>query len=56
MITIALDAMGGDHAPTRIIQGAEQAVEQMNVHVVLVGHLVLLVLWKVLGLFPKANY
>ena len=29
---------GGDHAPTRIIQGAEQAVEQMNVHVVLVGH------------------
>ena len=38
MITVALDAMGGDHAPTQIILGALQAVDEYNVHVILVGH------------------
>ena len=37
MITVALDAMGGDHAPTQIILGALQAVDRYNVHVIL-GH------------------
>lgn len=35
---IALDAMGGDHAPEPIISGAVQAVQSVeNLHVVLVG-------------------
>src|SRR6266404_2521464 len=35
---IALDAMGGDHAPGPIVQGAVQAVQKdADMHVVLVG-------------------
>ena len=37
MIKVALDAMGGDHAPAQIIKGAIEAVNQLNVHVILVG-------------------
>jgi glycerol-3-phosphate acyltransferase PlsX len=37
LITIALDAMGGDHAPDQIILGAKQAVGRFNVKVMLVG-------------------
>ncbi|MEK9727956.1 MAG: phosphate acyltransferase PlsX [Candidatus Margulisiibacteriota bacterium] len=36
-MTIALDAMGGDHAPTQIILGALQAVNQFDIHIILVG-------------------
>ena len=37
MIKLAVDAMGGDHAPETIIKGAKNAVETLGVHVILVG-------------------
>ncbi|MDF5757853.1 phosphate acyltransferase PlsX [Spongiactinospora sp. TRM90649] len=37
MAPIALDAMGGDHAPVEIVAGAVQALRQYGVPVVLVG-------------------
>ncbi len=36
-IKIAVDAMGGDHAPEEIVKGAIEAVKEMNAHVILVG-------------------
>jgi glycerol-3-phosphate acyltransferase PlsX len=36
-VTVALDAMGGDRAPKEIVDGALQAVEQLDVRVILVG-------------------
>lgn len=37
MVTIAVDAMGGDHAPKSEVEGAIQAVKSLNVKVILVG-------------------
>lgn len=37
MLTIAVDAMGGDHAPKSEVQGAIQAVRSLPVRVTLVG-------------------
>jgi len=37
MLTIALDAMGGDHAPAVEVEGAVLAVRQFGVKVILVG-------------------
>jgi glycerol-3-phosphate acyltransferase PlsX len=37
MMTIAVDAMGGDHAPKSEVTGVIQAVQQFNVRVKLVG-------------------
>ncbi|WP_031500661.1 phosphate acyltransferase PlsX [Bryobacter aggregatus] len=37
MITIAVDAMGGDHAPKSEVEGALRAVKAFDVRVVLVG-------------------
>jgi len=37
MLTIALDAMGGDHAPKSEVEGAVRAAETLDVRVVLVG-------------------
>jgi glycerol-3-phosphate acyltransferase PlsX len=37
MVTIAVDAMGGDHAPKSEVEGAIRAVRQLPVSVVLVG-------------------
>ena len=37
MITIALDAMGGDHAPRVEVEGAVQAAKELGVRVLLVG-------------------
>jgi glycerol-3-phosphate acyltransferase PlsX len=37
MLPIALDAMGGDHAPGAIVDGAHRAVAELGVPVVLVG-------------------
>ena len=37
MVTIALDAMGGDHFPRPEVEGALQAVRAFNVKVILVG-------------------
>jgi glycerol-3-phosphate acyltransferase PlsX len=37
MITIALDAMGGDHAPRAELEGAVLAVRELDVRVLLVG-------------------
>lgn len=34
---IAVDAMGGDHAPAQVLQGASLAVEQYGIEVVVVG-------------------
>ena len=36
-LTIAIDAMGGDHAPGAIVEGAIQAVEQLECRVILFG-------------------
>lgn len=37
MVTVAVDAMGGDHAPKPEINGALQAARHLNVSVILVG-------------------
>ncbi|MEP7354549.1 MAG: phosphate acyltransferase PlsX [Acidobacteriota bacterium] len=37
MLTIAVDAMGGDHAPTSEVKGAIEAVQSLPVRVLLVG-------------------
>src|SRR5258707_10440595 len=37
MVTIAVDAMGGDHAPKSEVEGALRAVRSLNVQVILVG-------------------
>jgi glycerol-3-phosphate acyltransferase PlsX len=37
MLPIAVDAMGGDNAPTAIVAGARRAVEELGIPVVLVG-------------------
>lgn len=37
MLTIAVDAMGGDHAPKAEVEGAIRAVSELNVRVILVG-------------------
>jgi phosphate acyltransferase len=36
-VTVAIDAMGGDHAPGEIVAGALQAVEELGVSVLLAG-------------------
>jgi phosphate acyltransferase len=37
MMRVALDAMGGDHAPREIVAGAAEAVRDLGIDVVLVG-------------------
>jgi phosphate acyltransferase len=37
MLPIAIDAMGGDHAPGAIVEGAQRAVAELGVPVLLVG-------------------
>ena len=37
MIHIAVDAMGGDHAPSAIVDGAVAAARHLDVHLSLVG-------------------
>jgi phosphate acyltransferase len=37
MITIAVDAMGGDHAPRPEVEGAVQAARELGVKILLVG-------------------
>ena len=37
MLTIAVDAMGGDHAPKAEVEGAIRAARDLGVKVVLVG-------------------
>ena len=37
MLTIALDAMGGDHAPKAEVEGAVRAAGSLGVKVLLVG-------------------
>jgi len=37
MLTIAVDAMGGDHAPKSEVEGAIQAVKTLGIRVILVG-------------------
>ena len=37
MLTVALDAMGGDHAPKAEVEGAVLAARQLGVKVILVG-------------------
>jgi glycerol-3-phosphate acyltransferase PlsX len=37
MVTIAVDAMGGDHAPKSEVEGAIRAVRALNLKVILVG-------------------
>ncbi|MDP9132352.1 MAG: phosphate--acyl-ACP acyltransferase, partial [Nitrospirota bacterium] len=34
---IAVDAMGGDHGPSPVIEGAMQAAQELDVGVILVG-------------------
>jgi len=36
-IRIAVDAMGGDHAPAEIVKGAVQAAKELGVEIILVG-------------------
>ena len=37
MLPIAVDAMGGDHAPGEIVAGARRAADELGIPVVLVG-------------------
>jgi glycerol-3-phosphate acyltransferase PlsX len=52
MTTIAVDGMGGDHAPKSEVEGAILAASELNVSVVLVGQQE--VLRKALALYPEA--
>jgi phosphate acyltransferase len=36
-VTVAVDAMGGDHAPSEIVAGALQAADELDVRVILTG-------------------
>ena len=38
MVTIAVDAMGGDHAPKAEVEGSIQAVRALGVKIILVGN------------------
>ena len=38
MLTIAVDAMGGDHAPRPEVEGAIRAAKNLDVKIILVGH------------------
>lgn len=38
ILKIILDAMGGDNAPLAALQGAQQAVEELGIEVIAVGH------------------
>src|ERR1700694_235122 len=37
MVTIAVDAMGGDHAPKAEVEGALRAARALGIHIILVG-------------------
>ena len=37
MLTIAVDAMGGDHAPKAEVEGAIRAASELGLRVILVG-------------------
>jgi len=37
-MNVAVDAMGGDHAPELVVQGALDAVAELGINVILVGH------------------
>ena len=37
MLPVAVDAMGGDNAPKAIVEGAQRAIEERGIPVVLVG-------------------
>lgn len=37
-MNVAVDAMGGDHAPELVVQGALDAVAELGIHIILVGH------------------
>lgn len=52
MLTIAVDAMGGDHAPKSEVEGAIRAASSLPVKVILVG--VEKVVRKELALYPEA--
>ena len=53
MLTIAVDAMGGDHAPKREVEGAIRAAEELQIGVILVG--LEDVLRAELALYPQAG-
>ena len=54
MLTIAVDAMGGDYAPKSEVEGAILAAAELNISVILVG--VEDVVRKELALHPEAAY
>jgi len=37
-MNVAVDAMGGDHAPEMVVQGAVEAVSELGIDIILVGH------------------
>jgi len=37
-MNVAVDAMGGDHAPEMVVQGAVEAVSELGIDITLVGH------------------
>jgi len=37
-MNVAVDAMGGDHAPGLVVQGAVDAVAELGINIILVGH------------------
>ncbi|HEY2845099.1 MAG TPA: phosphate--acyl-ACP acyltransferase, partial [Bryobacteraceae bacterium] len=53
MLTIAVDAMGGDHAPKREIEGAIRAAEELQIGVILVGQE--RIIRNELRLYPQAG-
>ena len=51
MIKIAIDAMGGDHAPDEVIKGAEQSLGLKDTSLILVGNKTILQKNKKAGQF-----
>jgi len=37
-MNVAVDAMGGDHAPELVVQGSVEAVSELGINIILVGH------------------
>ena len=38
MIRVAVDGMGGDHAPKAVVDGAVRAAREYDIEIILVGH------------------
>lgn len=53
-MNVAVDAMGGDHAPEVVVQGAVEAASEFGIDITLVGHEKIVA--KALGAYSRQNH